>query len=131
MTDAPATDQPVEAMDRATSRRIDGGRGGHRRAGQRPWAPGGPGTTRAARRSTARCATIKDEVLRMGSLVAAQIGSALDALVAHDADKAMAMIVGDGRINEAQRHISSLITTTIATQRRWRATFACCCRSIT
>src|SRR3989304_196547 len=30
---------------------------------------------------------IKDEVLRMGSLVAAQIGVAIDALVPHDADK--------------------------------------------
>jgi phosphate transport system protein len=59
---------------------------------------------------------IKDDVLRMGSLVAAQIGTALEALVEHDADKATAAIVGDGRINEAQRHIASLITTTIATQ---------------
>lgn len=60
--------------------------------------------------------TIKDEVLRMGSLVAAQINSALEALVDHDADKAVATIVADIRINEAQRHISSLIITAIATQ---------------
>ena len=59
---------------------------------------------------------IKDEVLRMGSLVATQITAALDALTSHDAEGAMAVIVGDGRINEAQRHVSSLITTTIATQ---------------
>ena len=59
---------------------------------------------------------IKDEVLRMGSLVASQIGLAIEALVSHDAEKATAAIVGDGRINEAQRHIASLITTTIATQ---------------
>lgn len=59
---------------------------------------------------------IKDEVLRMGSLVAEQITAALAALVAHDAEASTAVIVGDGRINEAQRHISSLITTTIATQ---------------
>jgi len=59
---------------------------------------------------------IKDEVLRMGSLVASQIGVAIEALVNHDADKATAAIVGDGRINEAQRHVASLITTTIATQ---------------
>lgn len=59
---------------------------------------------------------IKNEVLRMGSFVAAQIGVAIDALVSHDAEKATAAIVGDGRINEAQRHIASLITTTIATQ---------------
>ena len=59
---------------------------------------------------------IKDEVLRMGSLVASQINIALDSLVTHDAEKATEAIVGDGRINEAQRHIASLITTTIATQ---------------
>jgi phosphate transport system protein len=59
---------------------------------------------------------VKDEVLRMGSIVADQIVAALDALVAHDADAAMAVIVGDARINEAQRHVSSLITTAIATQ---------------
>jgi phosphate transport system protein len=59
---------------------------------------------------------IKDEVLRMGSLVASQIGVAIEALVGHDTEKATAAIVGDGRINEAQRHIASLITTTIATQ---------------
>ena len=59
---------------------------------------------------------VKDEVLRMGSLVAAQISAALDALVAHDAEAATATIVGDGRINEAQRHIASVITMTIATQ---------------
>jgi phosphate transport system protein len=59
---------------------------------------------------------IKDEVLRMGSLVAAQINAAIDALVAHDADLATQVIVSDGRINEAQRHVSALIVTTIATQ---------------
>jgi len=59
---------------------------------------------------------IKDEVLRMGSMVASQIGAALEALVDHDADKATAAIVGDGRINEAQRHVATLIVTAIATQ---------------
>src|SRR3954451_22323456 len=38
---------------------------------------------------------IKDEVLRMGSLVAAQIGLAIDALVSHDAQLATSAIVGD------------------------------------
>ena len=61
-------------------------------------------------------AAIKDDVLRMGSLVASQIVLAIEALIAHDADKATATIVGDARINEAQRHVASLITTTIATQ---------------
>jgi len=59
---------------------------------------------------------IKDEVLRMGSLVAAQIEAAIAALAAHDHDAATAVIVGDVRINEAQRHVSSLIQTAIATQ---------------
>lgn len=61
-------------------------------------------------------AQIKDEVLRMGSLVASQINAALAALVGHDADAATATIIGDGRINEAQRNVSTLITITIATQ---------------
>ena len=59
---------------------------------------------------------IKDNVLRMGSMVADQIRAALSALTAHDAESATAVIAGDGRINEVQRHISSLISTTIATQ---------------
>lgn len=59
---------------------------------------------------------IKDAVLRMGSLVAEQIGAAIDSLTSHDADRATATIVGDVRINDAQRLINTLITTTIATQ---------------
>jgi phosphate transport system protein len=59
---------------------------------------------------------IKDNVLRLGSLVADQIRAAIAALKAHDAEAATAVIVGDGRINEAQRGISSLIARTIATQ---------------
>ena len=59
---------------------------------------------------------IKDDVLRMGSLVADQILAAIEALKMHDTQAATAVIVGDGRINEAQRHIASLITLTIATQ---------------
>jgi len=59
---------------------------------------------------------IKDEVLRMGSLVADQILAALESLKTHDAEAATVVIIGDGRINEAQRHIASLITLTIATQ---------------
>jgi phosphate transport system protein len=60
--------------------------------------------------------SVKDEVLRMGSLVTSQIALAIASLVEHDAEKATAAIIGDGRINEAQRHINALITTTIATQ---------------
>jgi phosphate transport system protein len=59
---------------------------------------------------------IKDNVLRMGMLVEDQIRAAMAALIAHDADAALAVIAGDGRINEAQRHTSSQIARTIATQ---------------
>lgn len=59
---------------------------------------------------------IKDEVLRMGSLVEEQIRAAIAALVNHDADAATRVIHGDARINEAQRAISTLVSTTIATQ---------------
>jgi phosphate transport system protein len=59
---------------------------------------------------------IKDDVLRMGSLVEAAIRGAIDALVRHDADAARTVIAGDARINEMQRRIVNAITTTIATQ---------------
>jgi phosphate transport system protein len=59
---------------------------------------------------------IKDNVLRMGSLVEEAIRAALRALVEHDADGALAVIRGDARINEMQRAVSTLITNTIATQ---------------
>lgn len=59
---------------------------------------------------------IKDNVLRMGSMVADNIEAALAALTAHDAVAATAVIAGDGRINEVQRHVSALIATAIATQ---------------
>ena len=59
---------------------------------------------------------VKDNVLRMGSLVEEAIRAAIDALVRHDADAALAVIVADAGINEVQRKISSMITATIATQ---------------
>jgi phosphate transport system protein len=59
---------------------------------------------------------IKDDVLRMGSLVEEAIRGAVDALVRHDAQAALGVITGDGRINEMQRKIAGAITTTIATQ---------------
>ena len=59
---------------------------------------------------------IKDSVLRMGSLVEAQILAAIDALVEHDAVGAERVIVGDRRVNEAQREVTTLIARTIATQ---------------
>jgi phosphate transport system protein len=59
---------------------------------------------------------IKDSVLRMGSLVEAQILAAIDALVDHDAVGAERVIIGDRRVNEAQREVTTLIARTIATQ---------------
>jgi phosphate transport system protein len=59
---------------------------------------------------------IKLSVLRMGTLVEESIRAAIRALVDHDPDGALAVIVGDGRINEAQRAVSSQIARTIATQ---------------
>ncbi len=59
---------------------------------------------------------IKDAVLRMGVLVEEQILAALDALVRHDAEAAATVIRDDRRINEAQRNLSTLIATVIATQ---------------
>ncbi len=59
---------------------------------------------------------IKDNVLRMGSLVEEQIRAALRALATHDAAAAAQVIADDVRINEAQRAIVSLIVTAIATQ---------------
>jgi phosphate transport system protein len=59
---------------------------------------------------------IKDDVLRMGSIVADQIRAALNALVSHDIEAALAVIIADRRVNEVQRHVTSMISTTIATQ---------------
>jgi len=59
---------------------------------------------------------IKDGVLRMGSLTEAQIRASIDALVAHDADAALAVIKGDQAVNDHQRQLSDLIASTIATQ---------------
>ena len=59
---------------------------------------------------------IKDDVLRMGSLVAEAIHGATSALITHDVEAATAVIHGDRAINELQRQISSQITTAIATQ---------------
>ena len=59
---------------------------------------------------------VKDSVLRMGMLVEDQIRAAIKSLVEHDAEAALAVIIGDGRINESQRQASTLIARTIATQ---------------
>ncbi|HSS34891.1 MAG TPA: phosphate signaling complex protein PhoU [Patescibacteria group bacterium] len=59
---------------------------------------------------------IKDAVLRMGVLVEDQILAALDALIRHDADRALQVIQDDRRINQAQFDLSSQIASLIATQ---------------
>ena len=59
---------------------------------------------------------ISDDVLRMGSLVEGSIRDAIAALVAHDGEAALAVIVGDRRVNEMQRRVTTAIAATIATQ---------------
>jgi len=59
---------------------------------------------------------IKDSVLRMASLVEAQIRAAMDALVRHDADAALQVIKDDAGINEVMRAVTAQVTAVIATQ---------------
>jgi phosphate transport system protein len=59
---------------------------------------------------------IKDNVLRMGSLVESQIRAALAAIVAHDDEACVAVIRGDAAVNELQRKVTGMIAATIATQ---------------
>ncbi len=61
-------------------------------------------------------AEVKDNILRMGSLVEDQIRAAIDALVAHDAEAATQVIVDDRFINEVQRKATAMIAAVIATQ---------------
>jgi phosphate transport system protein len=59
---------------------------------------------------------VKDNVLRMGTLVEEQIRAAINALVEHEGVGGAAVWGGDRQINEAQRNVVSLITRVIATQ---------------
>jgi phosphate transport system protein len=59
---------------------------------------------------------IKDNVLRMGSLVEAQIRAAIAGIVTHDDDACVVVIRGDADINELQRKVTSMIAATVATQ---------------
>jgi phosphate transport system protein len=61
-------------------------------------------------------AEVKDNVLRMGALVESQIRAAIAALVAHDADAALQVIIDDRDINEVQRKATAMIAAVIATQ---------------
>ncbi len=59
---------------------------------------------------------IKDNVLRMGTLVEGQIRAAIGALITHDADAALQVILDDRKINEVQRKATAMIAATVATQ---------------
>jgi phosphate transport system protein len=61
-------------------------------------------------------AEVKDNILRMGSLVEAQIRAAIEALLTHDADAALRVIIDDRNINEVQRKATAMIAAVIATQ---------------
>ncbi len=61
-------------------------------------------------------AEVKDNILRMGSLVEAQIRAAIDALLVHDAEAALKVIIDDRLINEVQRKATAMIAAVIATQ---------------
>jgi phosphate transport system protein len=61
-------------------------------------------------------AEVKDNVLRMGSMVEAQIRAAIAALIAHDPDAALKVIIDDRQINEVQRKATAMIAAVIATQ---------------
>ena len=52
----------------------------------------------------------------MGAMVEAQIRAAIDALVTHDPDAALQVIVNDRQVNEVQRKATAMIAATIATQ---------------
>jgi phosphate transport system protein len=60
--------------------------------------------------------SIRDDVLRMGSMVVAALDEATEALVAGDRDRASTVIREDIRINEMQAAILVEIARTIATQ---------------
>jgi phosphate transport system protein len=59
---------------------------------------------------------VKDEILRMGSLVESQIRDALRAMVERDSILATQVIDNDTRVNDAQRVISETVVSAIATQ---------------
>jgi phosphate transport system protein len=59
---------------------------------------------------------VKDEILRMGSLVESQIRDALRAMVERDSALATQVIDNDTRVNDAQRVITETVVSAIATQ---------------
>jgi phosphate transport system protein len=81
-----------------------------------PPGPGFPPSHHVRSAYDREIAEVKDNVLRMGSMVEAQIRAAIAALVAHDADAATRVIVDDRQINEVQRKATAMIAAVIATQ---------------
>jgi phosphate transport system protein len=61
-------------------------------------------------------AEVKDNILRMGSLVEEQIRAAIDALITHNAEAALQVVIDDSKINEVQRKATAMIAAVIATQ---------------
>jgi phosphate transport system protein len=59
---------------------------------------------------------VRDDVLRMGSMVVQAIHEAVEALVDGDRERATAVIVNDVRINDMQAAILVQVVSTIATQ---------------
>jgi phosphate transport system protein len=76
--------------------------------------PGAPHPTRST--FDREVAEIKDNILRMGSLVESQVRAAITALAAHDADAALRVILDDRQVNELQRKATAMIAAVIATQ---------------
>ncbi|MDA8237415.1 MAG: phosphate signaling complex protein PhoU [Chloroflexi bacterium] len=60
--------------------------------------------------------SIRDTLLRMGSLIEERILLTVDALETHDGEKALAVIRGDEEINELHVEAQDLVVLTIATQ---------------
>jgi len=59
---------------------------------------------------------VKDAIIRLGSSVQEALFRAMDALVRHDADAALAVIRDDARINAMRGEVEDLVILTIATQ---------------
>ncbi|HYK95966.1 MAG TPA: phosphate signaling complex protein PhoU [Candidatus Dormibacteraeota bacterium] len=59
---------------------------------------------------------VKDEILRMGSLVESQIRDAIRSMVERDSELAREVIDADTRVNDAQRNIAEAVVNAIATQ---------------
>src|SRR5690349_716501 len=81
-----------------------------------PPGPGFPPTHHVRSNYDREIAEVKDNVLRMGSMVESQIRAAIAALVAHDAEAALQVIYDDRQINEVQRKATAMIAGVIATQ---------------